>query len=290
MNKAEVKRYDADHEAALARLLDDPSKAVQVALLAEFQQSLTTAVDFLRRTAETGEGALAEAAHYYLRELGAEDTTGAFINFIRSYQYELETGSILLDRTLYPHVEPSDICLFLDEAAARVRQLLVKPTTTYEQCRILNRVLFHEYGFTGDQKDFYHPHNCFLHKVIERRRGLPISLSIIYLLVAFRCGIELEPVGLPGRFMVGCFSAGEPFYIDVFEGGVFRTREDLDLILEDFQLAPEDDYYMPLPVGDVLLRCCRNLVNQFTRSEQPENARLFASFVHEFESAYQQQD
>ncbi|WOO41791.1 transglutaminase-like domain-containing protein [Rubellicoccus peritrichatus] len=290
MDDADVKHYETGREAALISLLDDPSTAVQSALLKEFQQTIDVAVDLLRRIAESGEMPQAEAARYYLRELGAEDTTGAFIAFIRSYQYELETGSILLDRTLHPHVEPSDICVFLDEMADRVRELMVKPATPFEQCRILNRVIFHEYGFAGDQDDFYHPHNCFLHKVIERRRGLPISLSIIYLLVAYRCGIELDPVGMPGRFMVGCFTAGEPFYIDVFEGGAFRTREDLDVILEGFQLPPEDNFFMPLPVGDVILRCCRNLVNQFTRSEEAESARLFANFVNEFESAYQQQD
>lgn len=290
MDDANVKAYKADREAAFLSLLDDPSSSVQKALLNEFEQTIHAAAEFLRRIAETEERPLAEAARYYLRELGAENTTGAFIDFIRSYQYELETGSILLDRTLYPHVEPSNICVFLDEVAARVREILIKPANPIEQCRTLNRVIFHEFGFSGDQEDFYNPHNCFLHKVIERRRGLPISLSIIYLLVAYRCGIELAPVGMPGRFMVGCFTAGDPFYIDVFEGGAFRTREDLDVILEGFELPPEDNFFMPLPVGDVLLRCCRNLVNQFTRADQAESARLFASFVHEFESAYQEQD
>lgn len=290
MDNANVENYGAERMAALAKLLDDPSSRVQAALLNEFQQTIVSATNFLRKTANGEDQPLAEAARHYLYELGADDTTGAFIDFIRSYQYELETGSILLDRTLHPHVQPADICVFLDEVAVRVQQILVNPATPFEQCRVLNRVIFHEYGFSGDQEDFYHPHNCFLHKVIERRRGLPISLSIIYLLVAYRCGIQLEPIGMPGRFMVGCFTSGDPFYIDVFEGGAFRTREDLDLILEGFQLPPEDNFFMPLPVGDVLLRCCRNLVNQFTRAEQPDSIRLFTSFVHEFESVYQEQD
>ncbi len=278
------------HAQALVALLDDPAPTVQAALLEEFARLGEAGAVLLRQLAEEGAPAQSEAARRHRRRLGAEDTQGAFLRFIRSTSYELETGSILLDRTLYPHVEPSQICTVLDEIARRVKQLLIKPATPAEQCRVLNRVLFHEYGFRGDQEDFYHPHNCFMHKVIERRRGLPISLAIIYLLVAYRCGIELEPVGLPGRFVVGCFTAGEPFYIDVFEGGAFRSRADLEVLLDNFELPPDDSYFLPLSVGDVILRCCRNLVNQFTRAHQAEKAKLFAHFVHEFESVYQGQN
>lgn len=290
MKDAQGSAIPASHAQALAALLDDPSQTVQTALLQEFTRLAEPAVVLLRQLSQEGAPGQTEAARRFLRQMGAEDTRGAFRNFIRSTRYELETGSILLDRTLYPHIEPEHICTALDEIAGRVKQLLVKPASPAEQCRVLNRVLFHDFGFRGDQEDFYHPHNCFLHKVIERKRGLPISLAIIYLLVAYRCGIELEPIGLPGRFVVGCFTAGEPFYIDVFEGGAFRSREDLEILLDNFDLEPDDGYFLPVSVGDVLLRCCRNLVNQFTRVHQAENARLFASFVQEFEHIYQGQD
>lgn len=281
--------FSQQRQRAFATLLDDSSERVRLGLEHAFQDEPEASVTFLRSILEYGDAGQIEAARRFLRVLGAEDTCGAFREFIRSFHYELETGSILLDRTLYPEVEASEICTFLDELARRASQLLVQPCSPFEQCRVLNRVLFHEQGFRGDMEDFYDPDNCFLHKVIQRRRGLPISLAIIYLLVAYRCGIELEPIGLPGRFMVGCFTAGEPFYIDVFEGGLFRTREDLEVMLERFQLPPEQNFMLPLPVGDVLLRCCRNLVNQFTRAEQAEQAALFADFVHEFESVYHEQ-
>lgn len=284
--KAQIGKWQV---SAFTTLLDDPSDKVRLALERAFIAEPDASIAFLKTILKTGDNSQIQAARHFLRVLGAEDTQSAFVDFIRSFQYELETGSILLDRTVYPMVESSQICGFLDEVAMRVKQLLVKPASPFEQCRVLNRVIFHEYGFRGDQDDFYHPDNCFLHKVIERRRGLPISLAIIYLLVGYRCGIQLEPVGLPGRFMVGCFTSGEPFYIDVFEGGLFRTREDLEALLDSFELPPEQNFMLPLPVGDVLLRCCRNLVNQFTRAEQPERAELFADFVHEFEAVYHEQ-
>ena len=274
-----------ERKAALLALLDDPTKAVRAAVLDAYKGLGDTGVQWLRE-AVRGEGPMAEHARRVLHELREDDPKAAFIEFIHSYRYELETGSIMLNRTWYPDLDPTLCCLFLDEVASRCEQLICEPSTDFEKCRVLNRVIFHEYGFRGDQDDFYHPDNSFLHRVIERRRGLPITLAIIYLLVAYRCGIALEPVGFPGRFMVGCYTEGEPFFIDVFESGVFRTAEELEAMLEVHRLDSDPAILAPITVGEVLVRCCRNLVNQFTRARDPESARLYADFVHEFENAY----
>lgn len=269
---------------ALFRLLDDPSQVVRAAVLDAFRALGDTGIHWLREASVSDDHAA--AARQILQELREDDPKAAFIEFINSYRYELETGCLLLNRTWYPDLDPSECCLFFDEVADRCRELIIEPSSTFEKCKVLNRVLFHEYSFRGDNDDFYHPDNSFLSKVIERRRGLPITLSIIYLLVAYRCGIELEPIAFPGRFMVGCYTDSEPFFIDVFEGGVFRTIEELDTMLDEHKLELDPANLAPATIGEVLIRCCRNLVNQFTRARDPESARLYADFVHEFENAY----
>ena len=85
----------------------------------------------------------------------------------------------------------------MDKLARRTRELLTPPMSPRQICSILNRVLFHEYGFRGAGKDFENPENSFLHRVIERRQGLPITLSVLFILIARRIGLELEPIGLP---------------------------------------------------------------------------------------------
>ncbi|MBC2593908.1 hypothetical protein H5P28_06500 [Ruficoccus amylovorans] len=274
-----------ERKAALLALLDDPSKAVRTAVLEAYRELGETGVSWLRE-AVRADGDRADDARRVLHELREDDPKAAFIEFIHSYRYELETGALMLNRTWYPDLDLAECCLFLDAIADRCEQLFCEPSTDFEKCRVLNRVIFHEYGFSGDQEDFYHPDNSFLNRVLERRRGLPITLSIVYLLVAYRCGLPLEPVGFPGRFMVGCYTEGEPFFIDVFESGVFRTAEELEAMLESHRLESDPGILAPISVGEVLVRCCRNLVNQFTRARDPESARLYADFVHEFENAY----
>ncbi len=270
------------HFDALRRLLDDPSPSIQEALRAEFKAHGPEAATWLRSWADGHDPAIAAAARTYLHDIGAVDTKEAFRRFIRSLQYELETGCLMLAQTVNPTLDPADTYTFLNEVAGRCRQLVAQPASAWQQCRTLNRVLFHEYGFVGDRADFYNPANSFLPRVIERRRGIPITLCILYLLVAERCGLTLEPLGLPGRFILGCFADPEPFYIDCYEGGLFLTIEDLAVRCEQQQIPLVASYLAPCPISEVLQRCCRNLVNQYRRKEQLAEAQLFASYVQEF--------
>lgn len=271
---------------ALLRLLDDPTPQVREALLEELRRQGDAGLDFLRATGEGADTALAAHARRFLRELGGEDTVQMFLEFIRSFNYEMETGLIMLERTVYPALNPMDPHGFLNAAAARCRQLLLTPSSPREKCLVLNRVLFHEYGFRGEAENYHDPRNSFLHQVIHRRRGIPLTLSVVYILVALRCGIELEPIGLPGRFMAACNIGDEPFYIDAYERGAFRTEDDLRAYFRQLEIPFDPAVMMPAPAGEVIARCCRNLVNQYTAARDHAKAKLFAEFVHEFELVY----
>jgi len=272
--------------AALRRLLDDPTPQVREALLAELVRQGEAGLDFLRATADGPDAALTAHARRFLRELGGEDTVQMFLEMIRSFTYEMETGLLMIERTVFPALAAADPHGFLDGVAARCRQLLLTPSTAREKCLVLNRVLFHEYGFRGEAENYHDPRNSFLSQVIHRRRGIPLTLSAVYILVALRCGIELEPISLPGRFMVACFTGPEPFYIDAYERGAFRSIEELRAYFREIEQPFEPGALLPAPVGEVLARCCRNLVNQYTAARDHAKAKLFAEFVHEFDLAY----
>jgi len=152
---------------------------------------------------------------------------------------------------------------------------------------VLNRVLFQEYGLRGNVEHYADPRNSFLDEVLARRTGIPLSLCTVYLLVAQRIGLSLEPVGLPGHFLLGCYVAGAPFFIDAFDQGAFRTGEEIFAALRASHIAPRVTDLAPTPVREVLCRSCRNLVNHYAATGDAEHARLFAEFVEEFESTYE---
>jgi regulator of sirC expression with transglutaminase-like and TPR domain len=272
---------------AFLSLLDDTSPAVRRALMARFSELGPAAAPFLQAVVSGNNRVLARHATWFLDELKFADPVAEFRGFIRSLNYELETGALLLARTVAPRLDAGSCCTQLDAIANRCRELIVEPSSAREKCRVLNRVLFHEWGFHGNVEHYTDPRNSFLDQVLERRTGIPLSLSIVYLLVAERLGIDLEPVGLPGHFIVGCFVDDLPFFIDPFDRGVFRDAEEIFDLLRANNIVPKASDLAPTPVREVLCRSCRNLVNHYTAAGEPERAKLFARFVEEFEATYE---
>ena len=271
---------------ALLGLLDDPSPAVRKVLLAHFTAQGPAARGFLEGLIKNGDRLLAGHARGYLEELKFTDPVAEFIGFIRSLNYELETGTLLLSRTVFHELDAGACCEQLDTLAARCRELFAEPLSVREKCRVINRVLFHENGFRGNTEHYTDPLNNFLDQVLARRKGTPLSLSTIYLLVAQRLGIDLEPVVLPGHFMVGCYLEDAPLFIDPFEQGAFRSPKEVFAFLKANNISPQITDLAPTPVREVLCRTCRNLVNHYTLSGDAEHAKLFESFVNEFEETY----
>lgn len=283
----ETERLSDGLRDALLSLLDDTSLPVRKALLARFAQQGSAAVHFLQEVARDSNRVLAWHARWFLDELKFSDPVAEFRGFIRSLNYELETGALLLSRTVSPELDVAACCEALDTLARRCRELIVEPSTAREKCRVINRVLFHEGGFHGNVENYTDPQNSFLDRVLLRRTGIPISLSIVYLLVAQRISLDLEPVGLPGHFVVGCYLDETPFFIDTFDGGVFRSADDIFSALRANSIVPKTTDIAPTPVREVLCRSCRNLVNHYHAVGDEVRSRMFASFVEEFESTYE---
>lgn len=264
-------------------LIDDETPVVRDAVVQQLKNFPDEGKVFLQEILDGRDPLLAKHAQEINKSLGWADVIGEFLEFIRSQRYELETGWFLLDRTVYPDFQASSATLFMDKLADRVRELVAPPLSPRQTCSVLNRVLFHEYGFRGSGKNFENPDNSFLHRVLDRRQGLPITLSVLYLLVARRIGLELDPIGLPGRFMVGCFAEERPFYIDAWSGGKILELEQMENFLEHSSIEDSGSALLPVTVAETLCRGCRNLVYHFQLSKNPEKSSLFDDFVKEFE-------
>ena len=273
---------------AIQSLLDDESVIVRDGLIKFFQSVPETGKEFLLGLSQGEDSYLAKHAQNMIQKLGWIDSAGDFFKFIRSLRYELETGWFLLDRTVYPDFETSTYSFFLDKLADRCRELLLQPSSPRMSCEVINRVLFHEYGFRGARENFENPENSFLHRVLDRREGLPITLCAIYILIARRIGFELDPIGTPGRFMVGCFAERHPFYIDCWAGG--RLIE-LDQMQDKLGILPDEESgvsLLPVTVAETLTRACSNLCRHYASANDVAKKKLFESFVGEFERVHQE--
>lgn len=271
--------------AAMSRLLDDESPVVRQAVLEEIADWKDEGLLFLNDQVKGG-GTSATAAKQLLAELGWDDGVDAFRNFIRSFSYELESGFLLLDKVIRPSSCPNETRCVLDCLATRCEELTISHHSPTERCKTISRVLFHEENFQGARTDFHNPLNSSLNFTLESRKGLPLTLCVIYLLVARRIGLKLEPVCFPGRFMLGCFLLDHPFYIDAFDRGRIRNPSEVASFLHSRDLHFSPQAFFPVTIADVLRRACRNLVDHHERSGNQESVRLFSSFGDEFDQAY----
>ena len=139
----------------------------------------------------------------------------------------------------------------LDELAARVPAAGLEP---------LLETLFGACGFVGDQEDYYDPRNSYLHQVLARRRGIPITLSVLLMEVGRRVGVEIHGLGTPGHFIT-TVAGPEPRYVDAFGGGRVLDRAELGHVFA--AVAPGIDigpFLTPLPGREIVRRVLNNLV------------------------------
>ncbi len=138
----------------------------------------------------------------------------------------LDEASLAIAEEEYPGLDADEYLVRLDALAERVRRKapLGRSATALHALR---KVLFEEEGFRGNEADYGDPRNSFLNEVVDRRLGLPITLSILYIEVARRAGLELQGVGFPGHFLAKYVSgSGAEVFVDAFHGGEMLSADE----------------------------------------------------------------
>jgi len=258
--------------------MDDPSPVVREAVLERVRRAGRSGVRWLRGLAADPE--LGPSARDVLRRLGTPEAAAtALVAVAQDPGAGLEEGLLALERVVRPELPEDAYARDLDRLAERARGLMLAPSDMRSRLRTISRVLFGEAGFRGAEDSSDQPETSLLSQVLVRRRGNPLSLCAVYLLVAHRAGIALEPVGVPGRFMVGWFGEGGPIYVDAYAGGAFRTREEILLALRENGLSEDLSLVAPVDRRETLARACRNLATQHAGRGQPELAEAFAGLA-----------
>ncbi len=172
----------------------------------------------------------------------------------------LAQASLLFAKDRYPDLAVEAYLWRLDGFARRVARIgAIRPL---EQIAALRTVLVEEEALGGNVDDYYDPRNSYLNQVLDRRTGLPISLSVIWLDVARTLGWPFEGVGAPGHFLISCASDGERIVLDPFRGGALLTRFDLEELIKctlGSEHALSWDHYAPAAPVTILKRMLNNL-------------------------------
>jgi regulator of sirC expression with transglutaminase-like and TPR domain len=137
----------------------------------------------------------------------------------READIDLAEAALLIAKEEYPRLVVRNYLGRLDELAAGVARRGVPGAGPRQTLDTLTEYLFRVEGFAGNQDDYYDPRNSFLNEVLDRRLGIPISLSVLLIEVGRRLGLELAGIGYPGHFLVRFRDAGETLYLSPYHGG-----------------------------------------------------------------------
>ena len=175
----------------------------------------------------------------------------------------LAAAALTIARMEYPTLDVDPYLARLEEMAQRVRTRMRKNPTARESIALLNQVLFQEIGLRGNRDDFYDPRNSFLNDVLDRKLGIPITLSVLYMEVAARVGFPVAGVGMPGHFLLKHYDvvAGEIF-IDAFNSGGILSPADCQQRLDEVyggQVDMRAEYLQPVTHREILSRMLNNL-------------------------------
>ncbi|MHB8455310.1 MAG: SirB1 family protein [Acidiferrobacterales bacterium] len=194
-------------------------------------------------------------------------------------EINLAGAALLIGQDEYSTLNPGVYLEQLDAMASLLRaRLPASIPEAAETIALISAYLFEEQGFAGNADDYYDPRNSFLNDVMDRRLGIPITLSILYLELGWRLGLPLEGVSFPGHFLVKLRTSTGNLVLDPFERGAYLHADDLMRRLQRVGAQPDvpEDALEHLLAGvgkkEMLVRVLRNLKGLYQRSSQPEKA------------------
>lgn len=206
---------------------------------------------------------------------------------------DLLQGALLVARYQYPDLD-------MDKLQSEIKQIrkdiwieLNEELTALEQINVVNHIFFGKYGFSGNTTNYHAPQNSFINCVLESKKGNPLALATIYLLVAQSLDLPIYGVNLPEHFILAYLETRETsegregkvlFYINPFSKGTVFGKSDIDQFIRKLNLEPQPGYYNPCNSRDMVLRMLRNLSFSYQRLGDTEKVEELAKLIALFNS------
>lgn len=205
------------------------------------------------------------------------------------HDINLAEAALMIARLEYPELDIDTYMGQIHSLAEEIRHRLPDEPGASDILRQLNQVLFVEKGFEGNTDHYYDPRNSFLNDVIDSKRGIPISLSILYIELGQQLGLPLTGVSFPGHFLVKLEINDGAIVLDPYFGGISLSEDDLEERLQEFygdQLKGThfNGLLATSTKRDIIIRVLRNLRNLYMFNEDWEKALHMADFMVKLDS------
>ena len=248
-------------KAALLNLLTDDDPAIYQLIRHKILAQGQGARDWLRGHTLSSDPVLRRRAQEIVDYFERQAADNRFVAFClsRGEVLDIEQGAWLLAQTQYPNINILAYQALLDSYAADLRTRIDFGQEPVEILSTINDYLFVRLNFTGNEQHYYEPDNNYLNRVLDRRKGNPVSLCTIYLAIARRLRLPVTGIGMPGHFLCRFQSSREELYIDAFHKGKLLTKKDCIKRLAQSGHEPHEGFLAPITPRRMLLRMCTQL-------------------------------
>lgn len=274
---------------ALIDLLDDHQVYEQVrSKLLEYGSA---ALPYLTRVIRDEDPERIERANAILDEIHQETFENEWRQLLLNHagtDLPLEDSIWFIARIKYPAVDVHYYTEQLDDLAEEISQRLQKRDSGITIARRLIGVLVNDHNFNGNAEEYYDEDNSYLNKVIDNKMGIPISLSVLYMLIGRRIGIDLKGIGVPAHFMLKFTEESDSsiYYIDPFHRGRILDRAAVQRFCMRLGVGFSEDYLTPVSNSEIVERMLRNLVMVYTKQDNDEMLEKLQTMLNIYVDTY----
>ena len=206
-----------------------------------------------------------------------------------SSEKDLLSGMLLIAEYRYPELNKEEINKKIDLIRKDAWLELNQNTTALEEVKILNHVIFDIHGFKANKQNFYAPENSYINNLLDFKYGNPISLSILYSIIAQKLDIPIYGINLPEHFILAYVEAPFPlnatkedilFYINAFNSGIAFPRNEIEDFLNKIEITPQTHHFIPCSNIVILQRVINNLINSYNQENQQDKVIELDSLLH----------
>lgn len=269
---------DVKSVQALIALMDDPDEQIFAHVRDRLLEIGPDAIAYLESSWEAYDFGLLYQSRIetLIHEIQFEECKRQLNIWYSSSSKDLLQGAIIIAKHQYPGLDEKLVYSYVEKLRKDCWLELNPKMTAFESIKVMNKVFFEQHGFSGNAKNYSSPVNSYIHTVIETKKGNPLSLSILYSVVAQQLSLPIYGVNLPNHFILAYLdehgtnqyvsSANEHgvlFYINTFSKGTIFQKDDILQFLNGLQLPNQRSYYEPCSNSDILRRMITNLVAAF---------------------------
>lgn len=266
---------------ALINLVDDPDEQIYEHVRGELVKCGTTALPILESTWETD---LFGSKHHeridkIIQEIQFEEVKKELTNWLNSSEKDLIKGACIVAKYENHALDESEILNKIQNIRRDIWLELNENQTSFEKVKIFNKIFFSHHKFEGDKEDYFSPANSLINKVLETRKGNPLSLSLLYSVIAQSLDLPIYGVNLPNHFILAYMDVngvhaqndqenefGVLFYINTFSRGSIFDTEEIKSFLDGLKVEHKRDFFEPCSNTAIIRRMLTNLISSYQQT------------------------